>query len=122
MSEDRNLILASRVEHSSVFNEDGWLIGHIKDLSIDRQTGEVVYVIMSFGGFLGMGKRLHPLPWSMLNYDSERHGYVVPLNAEVLRDAPSYEAAELEDFGGAHHARARIHILEYYGPYVPPPI
>lgn len=122
MSEDRNLILASRVEHSSVFNEDGWLIGHIKDLSIDRQTGEVVYVIMSFGGFLGIGKRLHPLPWSMLNYDSERHGYVVPLNTEILRDAPHYDADELEDFGGPHHVAARRHVLEYYGPYVPPPI
>lgn len=114
MADCRNLILASRVEHSAVFNEEGWMIGHIKDLSIDRQTGEVVYVIMSFGGFLGIGTRLHPLPWSILNYDSEQRGYIVPLDIRALRDAPHYEAAELEDFGGPHHSEARKHILEYY--------
>ena len=27
---------------------------------------------MSFGGFLGIGDRYHPLPWSALNYDPGR--------------------------------------------------
>lgn len=122
MTQDRNLILASRVEHTSVFDEDGWLVGHVRDLSIDRVTGEVIYVIVSFGGFLGIGARLHPLPWSLLAYDTEKQGYVVPVEGKSLRDAPHFDAEELEDFGGAHHSKSRTHIFDYYGAFGPPTI
>lgn len=122
VASDRKLILASRVEHSSVFNEDGWLIGHVKDLSIDRESGQVIYAILSFGGLLGIGTRLHPLPWSVLRYDAEKHGYVVPLDTAALKDAPHYEAAELEEFGGPHLSEAKHGIFEYYGRYGVPPI
>ncbi|WP_066552457.1 PRC-barrel domain-containing protein [Croceicoccus bisphenolivorans] len=122
MAHDHKLILASRVENTSVFNEDGWLIGHIRDLSIDRESGQVVHAIMSFGGFLGIGNRLHPLPWSMLGYNAERHGYIVSLDKAALEQAPHYDADELEDFGGAHHDKKRSDVLEYYGRYGPPPI
>jgi len=30
---------------------------------------------MSFGGFLGIGEKYHPLPWDALDYDTERGGY-----------------------------------------------
>ena len=89
---DHRYILASRVEHTLVFNKAGERIGHIDDLSIERRTGQVVYAIMSFGGFLGIGKHFHPLPWSILDYDPERGGYVVPFDKAVLEAAPYYDA------------------------------
>lgn len=122
MAHDHRLILASRVEHTPVFNEDGWLIGHIRDLSIDRETGQVAYAIMSFGGFLGLGNRLHPLPWSILGYDPERQGYVVPLDRAELAKAPHYDADELEEYGGAHRTAVYTDVLAFYGRYGPPPI
>lgn len=114
MGMDHRLILASRVENASVFNDEGWLIGHIKDLSIDRETGEVVYAILCFGGLLGIGRCLHPLPWSVLSYDPEKHGYVIGLDIRALKDAPHYEAAELEGLGGPHHIKAKQDIDAYY--------
>ena len=113
---DHKLILASRVEHTPVYNGDGERIGHIDDLSIDRQAGNVVYAIMSFGGFLGIGKRFHPLPWSMLDYDPKRAGYVVSLDEQALRDAPTYDSEELTHLGGPHHDN-RLLVNEYYGRY-----
>jgi len=114
MGLDHNLILASRVENAAVFNDEGWLIGHIKDLSIDRETGEVVYAILSFGGLLGIGACLYPLPWSVLNYDPERHGYITSLDIRALKDAPHYEASELEGLGGPHHVDTKQEIHTYY--------
>jgi hypothetical protein len=113
---DHKLILASRVEHTPVYNADDERIGHIADLSIDRQAGNVVYAIMSFGGFLGIGKRFHPLPWSMLDYDPERAGYVVSLDEQALRDAPIYDSDELIRLGGPQQDD-RLLLNEYYGPY-----
>jgi sporulation protein YlmC with PRC-barrel domain len=114
---EHRLILASRVEHTPVFNTDGDRIGHIADLSIDRQEGTIVWAIMSFGGFLGIGKRFHPLPWRALQYDPERAAYVVPLSRAELEGAPHYDAEELRQLGGAKFEDFSSVLAGYYEPY-----
>ncbi|MGX7927765.1 PRC-barrel domain-containing protein [Tsuneonella sp. HG094] len=114
---EHQLILASRVEDTPVFNNNGERIGHIDDLSIDRQEGTVVWAIMSFGGFLGIGKRFHPLPWTVLDYDPKRGGYVVPLDKAVLEGAPHYDAEELRALGGPGYAAFTEAMGSYYAPY-----
>lgn len=114
------LILASRVEHTHVFNRAGERIGHVTDLSIDRKRGCVVYAIMSFGGFLGIGTKLHPIPWDFLEYSTSLGGFVVPISQAELESAPYYDADELAELGGAKHEFYFGKILEYYGPYAPP--
>ena len=109
------LILSSRVIREPVFNREGERIGHLDDLSIEKVSGRVVYAIMSFGGFLGMGEKFHPLPWPLLDYDVERAGFVVPLDRSVLENAPSYTLEELRALGGPGYQET---ILAYYGPYV----
>jgi hypothetical protein len=115
--DQHTLILASRVEDAAVFNSQGERIGHIEDLSIDRKDGRVVYAIMSFGGFLGIGKRFHPLPWSVLEYDPRLEGYVVPLDRAALESAPHYDAAELRKLGGPNPHAYDTAIVEYYRHY-----
>lgn len=114
---DHTLILASRVTGTPVVNKAGERIGHIDDLSIDRISGKVVYAIMSFGGFLGIGERFHPLPWSILDYDLEQGGYVVPLDKAALEAAPTYDRHELAELGGPSHQTYGEQIFGYYGPY-----
>lgn len=114
---EHKLILASRVEDTSVYNRDGERIGHIADLSIDRVSGQVIYAIMSFGGFLGIGKQYHPLPWSMLDYEPEQGGYIVSLDKQALENAPSYDVEELRRFGGDSYAIDQAQLYEYYGRY-----
>lgn len=111
------MILASRVEHTPAFDRAGEEIGHIADLSIDRRSGQVVYALMAFGGFLGIGKRFHPVPWHMLKYDPRRAGYVVQLSKEDLRHAPHYDPDVLRQLGGARDDPFGPHVLEYYGRY-----
>ena len=67
-----DLITASRVDGTPIFNREGDRIGHVKDLSINKQTGQVIYALISFGGFLGIGEELHPIPWSMLDYETDK--------------------------------------------------
>lgn len=113
---EHRLITASRVTGTAVFNGDGERIGHVEDLSIDKLTGEVRYALMSFGGFLGLGERIHVLPWSVLDYDTVREGYVLPMDRKQLEDAPSYTKAELEGFGGGDML-FRDSLFSYYGQF-----
>ena len=89
-----SLISADRVEGTEVFNAAGEHLGEVQDVIIDKQTGKVAYAIMAFGGFLGIGEKYHPLPWSMLKYDSGKRGFVVPLDEATLAKAPAYGADE----------------------------
>lgn len=57
-------------------------------------SGKAAYAITSFGRFLGIGDRYHPLPWHALTYDTNMGGYVVDLDRKRLEGAPSYAADE----------------------------
>lgn len=113
---DHKLITASRVEGTPVLNREGERIGHVEDLSIDKLTGQVRYALISFGGFLGVAARIHPVPWSVLDYVPEVEGYVVPLTREELEKAPSYAKDELEGFGDGDKIY-REGLFSYYGQY-----
>ena len=115
--DEHKLILASRVLKTNVYNKAGDHIGHVKDLSIDRITGNTKYVIVSFGGFLGIGERFHPLPWSLLDFAPDWGGYVVPLDKAALANAPHYDSDGLTALGGASHQSYWDVIGNYYGRY-----
>jgi hypothetical protein len=116
-AQDHPLILSSRVIGKPVFDGNGTRLGHVDELSIEKVGGRVIYGILSFGGFLGIGEKFHPVPWSLLDYDIERDGFTVPLEPSALKDAPSYDRAELRELGGASYRRYGDTIFAYYGPY-----
>ncbi len=82
------LIAGSRVAGAAVFNTAGERLGAVQDVMIDKRSGQVAYAVLSFGGFLGIGDRHHPLPWAALTYDTALGGYVVRLDREQLEGAP----------------------------------
>ena len=102
--ETNRLIAADKVEGTAVYNRSGDRLGSIENVMLDKLSGKVAYAVMSFGGFLGIGDRHHPLPWSVLTYDTRQGGYVVDLDKKTLEGAPSYEAGKApnmeEETGG----------------------
>ncbi len=85
------LIAAEKVNGTSVYNMAGEKLGTVEDIMIDKVSGRAIYAVMSFGGFLGIGDKHHPLPWSTLNYDERKGGYLVNLDKKTLEGAPSYD-------------------------------
>jgi sporulation protein YlmC with PRC-barrel domain len=97
--ETGQLIAAEKVRGTTVYNSAGDDLGSIHDLMIDKRNGRVAYAVMSFGGFLGIGEKFHPLPWNTLTYDESKGGYNVDLTSDQLRQAPSYSSDEMARFG-----------------------
>ena len=106
-----DLISADKVEGTAVYNRDGDKLGSIDGVMIDKLSGRVIYAVMSFGGFLGIGDRHHPLPWSVLTYDPAQGGYIVDLDRDVLEGAPAYGADETPDWADPTWGRS---LHEYY--------
>ena len=108
------LVPAGRVNGADVYNRAGEKLGKVEDVAIDKVSGQVAYAILSFGGFLGIGERYHPVPWSLLVYDPDRRGYVIPCDKDRLDAAPTFEA---DDLSGWDDTDVRYGIYNFYAPY-----
>ncbi len=92
------LISADKVNGTEVYNLGGDHLGSVDSIMIDKASGKVAYVVMSFGGFLGIGEKYHPLPWEVLDYEPAIGGYRVDLDRDALIDAPSYSRADIDAY------------------------
>jgi sporulation protein YlmC with PRC-barrel domain len=94
VNETDRLIASDKVEGTEVYNSKGEHLGSVHNFMVDKLTGQVAYAVMSFGGFLGIGERYHPIPWRKLTYDTRMGGYVVDIDRATLERAPSYTLEE----------------------------
>jgi hypothetical protein len=90
LDETRRLIASNKVEGTPVFSRQGERLGSIHNFMVDKVSGQVAYVVLSFGGFLGLGENYHPLPWKALTYSVELGGYVVGLDPRELSALPPH--------------------------------
>lgn len=109
--ETGDVIDSDKVEGTKVYNTAGDKLGSVDSLMIDKRNGEVRYAVMEFGGFLGLGTDRYPIPWSMLKYDVQHEGYVVPLDKRQLEEAPKYEDVRVPSWDADYGRR----INSYYG-------
>ncbi len=88
------LISAANVHGTDVYDTAGEKLGTVDTVMLDKQSGRIAYAVLSFGGFLGIGDKHHPMPWQTLRYDPDRRGYVVDLDRAALEGAPVYAAED----------------------------
>lgn len=96
VDDSHQLISSARVEGTPVFDPSGTKLGSVHSVMIHKQSGQVAYAVLSFGGFLGIGSHVYPIPWEMLTYDENRHGYVADVTAETIWKAPSMSLDETD--------------------------
>ncbi|NEX47814.1 PRC-barrel domain containing protein [Rhodobacter sp. ETT8] len=97
------------MQGTRVYSPAGEELGHIDDVMIDTSSGKIVYGVLEFGGFLGIGSDHHAIPFGKLRYDTSREGYVTDLTKEQLEQAPRQHETWRED----REWQRRSH--EYYG-------
>src|SRR5919199_4322853 len=77
---------------SDVENPQGQNLGDIKDVVIDRGSGRIVYAVVSFGGFLGMGEKLFAVPWGAFSQPkADQEKFVLDIDKERLKNAPGFD-------------------------------
>jgi sporulation protein YlmC with PRC-barrel domain len=103
-------ISARKVIDTDVFDTTGNKIGEVKDVVLEKTSNNIMFAVVGFGGFLGMGERFHPVPWSELDYSEDRDGYVVSFTKEQLKSAPTGSIDELvRNDGQGYRDRAFAH-------------
>ena len=106
-----DVISSDKVEGTNVYNLAGDKLGSVDNLMINKHTGQVLYAVLEFGGFLGIGTDRYPLPWNVLKYDTVKDGYVVPLDKAKLEKAPRYSENDLPAYTPEYGKK----VDSYYG-------
>ncbi len=75
----------------SVRNSANESIGSIDDVLVDAD-GRVRQVVVSVGGFLGIGDRKVAIGWDQLRFDRQRDIAMVNLTKDQVRAMPEYRA------------------------------
>jgi sporulation protein YlmC with PRC-barrel domain len=103
-------IRAKKVIGTAVKNPSGKKIGVIEDVVLDKQSNNIMFAVVGFGGFLGVKEKFHPIPWESLDYDETQGGYLVDYSKEQLAAAPAGSIEELTRDDGEFRERT----YEYY--------
>ena len=104
-------IRSKKVIGTTIKNLSGDKLGHVEDIVLDKQSNNIMFAVVSFGGFLGIGEKYHPIPWSSLAYDRDNDAYIVSYSKEQLQAAPADTIEELiKDDGHVYRDRS----FDYY--------
>ena len=96
----------------SVVNGAEQDLGDIKEIMLDMNTGQVAYVVLAFGGFLGIHEKLFAVPWQALHLDTVKHRFVLNVEKERLKTAPGFNKDSWPDMSDINWA-SQIHT--FYG-------
>ncbi|MFO1127747.1 MAG: PRC-barrel domain-containing protein [Rhodospirillales bacterium] len=111
--ETSRLISADKVEGTSVYDTSGDNVGTIKNVMIDKASGQVVYATMASGGLLGIGSDYFALPWNALKYNTSLGGYEVEMSRDKLEGAPA--GSETEVISKLEDQSFGSKVYDYYG-------
>lgn len=92
---------ASELLKTELYTKSKEKLGGISDLAVDPKNGRITYAVVSTGGFLGMGDKLHAIPWEAIRPAADVDGKVkkgdnltVDLNKDRLMKAPEFKDSE----------------------------
>ena len=88
-------IRAKKVIGTNVKDPSGKKIGEVEDVMLDKESNNIMFAVVGFGGFLGVAEKYHPIPWSALEFNEDEDAYVVNYTKEQLQSAPTASIDEL---------------------------
>lgn len=110
---DHGMVRASQAVGMDVDDTSGKNLGDVDDLVIDETSGRIVYAVLSFGGFLGVGDKLFAIPWHALKPSArDVDKLILDVPKEKLKEAPGFDKKNWPDLADR---RWGLDIHKYYG-------
>ncbi len=79
---------ADNITGMDVRNPQDEYLGSVEDVILNPGNGQISYVILSRGGFLGLGEDYVALPWQQLRATPQMDAFVVRVTEDTLDKAP----------------------------------
>jgi hypothetical protein len=95
---------ASKLMGTSVKNLQDEKIGKLDNFIVDLSAGRIVAVIISSGGYLGMGDELSAVPPTTLRFNAQHDNPQLDASREMLASSPHFKANQWPDFSQPGYA------------------
>ncbi len=112
LSEAAGTVTAAELIGADLHGMDGQDLGAVDDLVVGRD-GKASYLIVSHGGFLGIGKKQIAVPFDVAKISEDRDVVFINATDESLEKAPSFDR---DDRSWLSDEKWRMTNDEYYAP------
>jgi len=85
------LMGADTLNGNDLYNLKDEDLGDIKEIMLNMRTGRISYAVVSYGGFLSMGKKLFAVPWETLKLDTKNKRFVLNVDKDRLESAAGFD-------------------------------
>jgi sporulation protein YlmC with PRC-barrel domain len=85
------LLPLSAIAGAQLRNRAGECLGTICEVMLAPADGRIAYLVLSFGGLLGVGEKLFAVPWSAVALDPVDDALVVDMSADRLAALPGFD-------------------------------
>src|ERR1039457_5275292 len=103
---------ASDLIGMTVKNYQNEKLGKVEDLAVDVESGRIVQVILSTGGFIGIGDTLSAVPPGALHCDAAHKVLHLDADKDKFTGAPKFETSKWAEYSDSNHLAA---VYRYYG-------
>lgn len=83
---------ASKIIGTAVTSTNGDSLGSINDLIINPENNQIAYVVVSYGGLMGVGDKLFGMPWKSMQWNQEKQNFVINVDQATLAKSPGFDA------------------------------
>jgi sporulation protein YlmC with PRC-barrel domain len=100
---------ASQLIDGNITNAREQGLGSVQDIVLTSDNRTIAYVVIGFGGFLGMGEKFFAMPWRMIQVsrgdEAAKPRITLEVDQEVLKAAPGFDKNEWPDLASASWSR-----------------
>jgi sporulation protein YlmC with PRC-barrel domain len=86
-----HLVSSNRLERYNVVNAEAEDLGQVQNFMLDIASGKIAYVVVSFGGFMGISDKWFAIPWEAMTWSPETKRFVLDMSKEALKEAPGLD-------------------------------
>lgn len=112
-----HILTSTSIIGDKVVNKPGEDIGKIKDIMINVKEGTIQYLIIEFGGFLGLGEKLFAIPFAALKLNAKDQNFILDVDKTFLETAPGFNPEHWPETN-SHYFDVNSHWGSFMGPNI----
>ena len=110
MKDTPRFIPTNRLEQYDLVNEKGQDLGQVQNFVIDMLAGRIAFVIVAFGGMLGISDKWFAVPWEIMTWSPDKRKFMVDMPQNVFEKAPGMNKDKwMEEINSDWLAKCYLH-------------
>jgi sporulation protein YlmC with PRC-barrel domain len=87
---EQQFFTAASMAGNKVYDKTGAVMGDIKDIMMNVNTGKIQYYVLESGGFLGIGAKYFAIPFDFITVDTGNKRFIFSQSKDILANAPGF--------------------------------